>query len=151
MPAILSNGVVEAGDMALHADHVNGFDEMEPDSEDERMALQQGTNGHTLKINASNSEERKYHAPPSSFSIPKQNGFNEQGQASSEKASVVTSGGMADFFSSEVFRIVLHNPATAHRLSKFCQARLCGENMEFLEKVIITNVPSGSSRRLIIR
>lgn len=28
-----------------------------------------------------------------------------------------------DFFSSEVFHIVLHNPTTAHRLLRFCQVR----------------------------
>ena len=41
----------------------------------------------------------------------------------------------ADALSPEVFQIVLHNPTTAHRLLKFSQARMCGENMEFLEKV----------------
>lgn len=43
--------------------------------------------------------------------------------------------GVVDFFSPEVFQIVLHNPATAHQLLKFSQARLSGENMEFLERV----------------
>lgn len=42
---------------------------------------------------------------------------------------------ITDFFSPEVFQIVLHNPTTAHRFTKFCQSRACGENMEFLEKV----------------
>jgi hypothetical protein len=42
---------------------------------------------------------------------------------------------ITDFFSSEVFQIVIHNPITAHRLLKFCQSRACGENMEFLQKV----------------
>ncbi|KAL8921270.1 MAG: hypothetical protein Q9208_005798 [Pyrenodesmia sp. 3 TL-2023] len=69
---------------------------------------------------------REYNAHPSSFSIPKQNdaGIQDRG-----------AGGLADFFSAEVFQIVLHNPTTAHRLHKFSQARMCGENMEFLEKV----------------
>ncbi|KAL8995124.1 MAG: hypothetical protein Q9188_006884 [Gyalolechia gomerana] len=68
---------------------------------------------------------REYSAPPSSFSIPKQSGgISDRGP-----------GGLADFFSPEVFQIVLHNPTTAHRLLKFSQARMCGENMEFLEKV----------------
>ncbi|KAL8740541.1 MAG: hypothetical protein Q9190_006772 [Brigantiaea leucoxantha] len=65
---------------------------------------------------------REYNAPPSSFSIPKHNGIDR-------------GNGLADFFGSEVFQIVLHNPTTAHRLLKFSQARMCGENMEFLEKV----------------
>ncbi|KAL8839399.1 MAG: hypothetical protein Q9170_001738 [Blastenia crenularia] len=69
---------------------------------------------------------REYNAPPSSFSIPKQNGGGIQDRGA---------GGTADFFSAEVFQIVLHNPTTAHRLLKFSQARMCGENMEFLEKV----------------
>ena len=42
---------------------------------------------------------------------------------------------MPDFFGHEVFQTVLHNPATAHQLLLFSQSRLCGENMEFLEKV----------------
>ncbi|KAL8771119.1 MAG: hypothetical protein Q9209_003290 [Squamulea sp. 1 TL-2023] len=67
---------------------------------------------------------RDYNAPPSSFSMPKQNGAPDRG-----------GNPLADFFSSEIFQIVLHNPATAHRLHKFSQARMCGENMEFLEKV----------------
>lgn len=42
---------------------------------------------------------------------------------------------MPDFFGHEVFQTVLHNPTTAHQLLLFSQSRLCGENMEFLEKV----------------
>ena len=72
----------------------------------------------------SSENERNYDPPPSSFSIPKQNAGGDKGV-----------NGLADFFSQEVFRIVLHNPTTAHRLLKFSQARMCGENMEFLEKV----------------
>jgi len=45
------------------------------------------------------------------------------------------SNGVADFFSSEIFQIVLHNPTTSHQLLQFSQSRFCGENMEFLEKV----------------
>ena len=67
---------------------------------------------------------RDYNAPPSSFSAPKQNGASDK-----------RTDALADFFSSEVFQIVLHNPTTAHRMLKFSQARMCGENMEFLEKV----------------
>ena len=46
-----------------------------------------------------------------------------------------TSSKLPDFLGSEIFQIVLHNPATAHQLLLFSQSRLCGENMEFLEKV----------------
>jgi hypothetical protein len=42
---------------------------------------------------------------------------------------------VTDFFSPEVFQVVLHNPTTAHRFLQFCQSRACGENMEFLNKV----------------
>jgi hypothetical protein len=49
-------------------------------------------------------------------------------------------GNITDFFSSEVFHIVLHNPTTAHRLLRFCQSRACGENMEFLQKVRSTRL-----------
>ncbi len=74
------------------------------------------TNGNDLS--------RDYTPPPASFSGPMNNGGMER-----------RGDGLADFFSSEVFQIVLHNPTTAHRLLKFSQARMCGENMEFLEKV----------------
>ncbi|KAI4129156.1 MAG: hypothetical protein LQ347_003896 [Umbilicaria vellea] len=47
----------------------------------------------------------------------------------------ISSNEVADFFSPEVFQIVLHNPTTAHQLLKFSQTRFCGENMEFLDKV----------------
>ena len=74
--------------------------------------------------NGQSDEDRLYNPPAASFSSPKQQSFGDRGP-----------NGLADFFSSEVFQIVLHNPTTAHRLHKFCQARMCGENMEFLEKV----------------
>ena len=46
-----------------------------------------------------------------------------------------SSSRLPDFFAPEVFQVVLHNPTTSHQLLKFSQSRLCGENMEFLEKV----------------
>ncbi len=58
--------------------------------------------------------------------------------AKSNGAAGVGAAGLADFFSPEVFQIVLHNPTTAHQLLKFSQSRFCGENMEFLEKVCVT-------------
>jgi phototropin len=53
---------------------------------------------------------------------------------------VGTQNDITDFFSSEVFQIVLHNPTTAHRFLRFCQSRDCGENMEFLQKVRVVSV-----------
>ncbi|TVY53587.1 Phototropin-1 [Lachnellula cervina] len=47
----------------------------------------------------------------------------------------INGNSITDFFSPEVFHLVLHNPTTAHRLLRFCQSRACGENMEFLQKV----------------
>ncbi|EHY60539.1 hypothetical protein HRR83_000296 [Exophiala dermatitidis] len=40
-----------------------------------------------------------------------------------------------DFFSEDVFQVAMHNPATFHQLLKFSRWRLCGENLEFLDKV----------------
>ena len=77
---------------------------------------------------------RDYNAPPSSYSVPKQHGGLDK-----------SANGLADFFSTEVFQIVLHNPTTAHRLLKFSQARMCGENMEFLEKVGAVLFPKSAS------
>lgn len=42
---------------------------------------------------------------------------------------------LPDFFGAEVFQSVLHNPTTFHQLLQFSKSRLCGENLEFLEKV----------------
>ncbi|KAK9791464.1 hypothetical protein SCARD494_07647 [Seiridium cardinale] len=42
---------------------------------------------------------------------------------------------LPDFFSYEIFQVVLHNPATAHQLLKFSETRVCSENIEFLNKV----------------
>jgi hypothetical protein len=67
---------------------------------------------------------------------------SEEGSAGSRSGTGTTlngsglGGNMADFFSSEVFNIVIHNPTTAHRFLRFCQSRACGENMEFLQKVV---------------
>ena len=66
---------------------------------------------------------------------------SEEGSASSRNGTGTTlnssapGNNMADFFSAEVFNIVIHNPTTAHRFKRFCQSRACGENMEFLQKV----------------
>lgn len=42
---------------------------------------------------------------------------------------------MPEFFSHAVFQTVLHNPTIVHQLHKFAQARMCGENIEFLTRV----------------
>jgi phototropin len=42
---------------------------------------------------------------------------------------------LPDFFSNEVFQIVLRNPMTSHRLLQFSQSRLCAENMEYLAAI----------------
>ena len=105
-----TNGVKSSGTSHDVNGSVNGFHE-----DSDRSEKQNGT---------SSSEGRSYNPPPSSFSMPIRG-------PSSERAP----SGLADFFSQEVFRIVLHNPATAHRLLKFSRSRLCGENMEFLERV----------------
>ena len=55
--------------------------------------------------------------------------------------------GVADFFSPEIFNIVLHNPTTAHQLLRFSQNRFCGENMEFLEKVLSTDTLQSQNRK----
>ena len=42
---------------------------------------------------------------------------------------------MPEFFSYAVFQTALCNPTIAHQLLKFSEARMCGENMEFLARV----------------
>lgn len=54
---------------------------------------------------------------------------------------------LTDFFSPEVFQVVLHNPTTAHRFLRFCQSRACGENLEFLHKVCCCLCPKRGGLR----
>jgi hypothetical protein len=76
-------------------------------------------------------EETSYYAP-SAASI------SEQARSISEQTNVSgSSSKLTNFFGTEVFQIVLHNPTTCHQLTKFAQTRFCGENMEFLEQVCI--------------
>ncbi|MCJ1378673.1 hypothetical protein MMC17_001772 [Xylographa soralifera] len=64
---------------------------------------------------------------------------NDAASMTSTQRNVPLSGmmgtGAADFFSPEIFQIVLHNPTTSHQLLQYSQSRFCGENMEFLERV----------------
>lgn len=54
---------------------------------------------------------------------------------STQQTSHSTNSKLADFFSSDVFQIVLHNPTTAHQLKKFSHQRFCGENLDFLDGI----------------
>lgn len=54
---------------------------------------------------------------------------------SGKTAKSTASQSMPDFFSTEIFQVVLHNPTTAYQLLKFSESRLCAENVEFLAKV----------------
>lgn len=47
----------------------------------------------------------------------------------------VSMGKMPEFFTRAIFQIVLHNHTIAHQLLEFARSRLCGENIEFLERV----------------
>ncbi|MCJ1282170.1 hypothetical protein MMC26_001493 [Xylographa opegraphella] len=64
---------------------------------------------------------------------------NDAASMTSTQRNIPLSGmmgtGAADFFSPEIFQIVLHNPTTSHQLLQYSQSRFCGENMEFLERV----------------
>jgi hypothetical protein len=73
----------------------------------------------------------------SSYYVPSAASISEQARSISEQTNVsgTSSGRLTDFFGTEVFQIVLHNPTTCHQLTKFAQTRFCGENMEFLEQV----------------
>ena len=63
------------------------------------------------------------------------NGNDNASILSSQRNAQLQTWGVADFFGPEIFQIVLHNPTTSHQLLSFSQSRMCGENMEFLEKV----------------
>ncbi|KAI9802109.1 MAG: hypothetical protein M1833_002030 [Piccolia ochrophora] len=78
-----------------------------------------------MKANATNGNGPELAVKGSTTSLPKYTAITPMRQNT----------GLADFFSTEVFYIVLHNPTTARQILKFSQTRFCGENMEFLDKV----------------
>ncbi|KAH8845426.1 hypothetical protein MCOR27_001062 [Pyricularia oryzae] len=64
-------------------------------------------------------------------------GGSTKSKESDGQHSVATSGSarMPDFFGPNIYQVVLQDPITAHQLLKFSESRLCGENLEFLQKV----------------
>ncbi|EXJ92760.1 hypothetical protein A1O3_01312 [Capronia epimyces CBS 606.96] len=71
-------------------------------------------------------DERSSYGPsPSTFSRASQ----------STTLTVASPYKVLDFFAEDVFQVALHNPATFHQLLRFSRSRLCGENLEFLDKV----------------
>ncbi|KAM3076853.1 hypothetical protein ACMFMG_003681 [Clarireedia jacksonii] len=115
--------------------------------------------------------EESIPSSPSSISGPKSTNvshhrFTSSGDGESsprgimklgDRASLGSRGGpgvngaanFTDFFSAEVFHIVLHNPTTAHRFLKFCQSRSCAENLEFLQKIDEYNRLLDETQRLL--
>jgi hypothetical protein len=88
-------------------------------------------------------EESSYYAPSAASVSEQARSISEQTNASG------SSSRLTDFFGTEVFQIVLHNPTTCHQLTKFAQTRFCGENMEFLEQVRITSELMDQAYQLI--
>ncbi|TLD18069.1 hypothetical protein PspLS_10536 [Pyricularia sp. CBS 133598] len=64
-------------------------------------------------------------------------GGSTKSKESDGQHSVATSGSarMPDFFGPNIYQVVLQDPITAHQLLKFSESRLCGENLEFLQKI----------------
>jgi hypothetical protein len=143
----------------------NSIDQLMQDGDAQAKTLRdEQSNGYNKTANLSPISSRSesvrgesVSSSPSSMSSPKSaNGSHHrftnsrEGESSpkgttnlSERGSLSSRGGpgvngaanFTDFFSAEVFHIVLHNPTTAHRFLKFCQTRSCAENLEFLQKV----------------
>ncbi|KAH7384949.1 hypothetical protein BKA64DRAFT_153878 [Cadophora sp. MPI-SDFR-AT-0126] len=83
-------------------------------------------------------EERQGESRGGDHGKSRSTGESESGSNRSERTTSAAGSAntnLTNFFSSEVFNIVLHNPTTAHRFLRFCQSRACGENIEFLQKI----------------
>jgi phototropin len=132
-PLSAANGNPRASDSNLSINRTPRLPPLSPSNKSHR-------NGQptSLPTNGQSSPSRMTDAV-SSRNVPV--GHSEEDSTSSRTATSTTLNGsglgsnMADFFSAEVFNIVIHNPTTAHRFLRFCQSRACGENMEFLQKV----------------
>ncbi len=81
-----------------------------------------------LEFNLGAIDEKKSYAPSLYEDI------SPGGSSTSVRTSDISSR-LPNFFASEVFQSVLRDPTTSHQLLKFSRSRLCGENLEFLEKV----------------
>ena len=122
----MSTGVVQNGAMQSN---VGG------PRRDGGPSLQSGTMGET-NFNLKDWQE----VPANNYDDKLARGADSASMTSTQRnipLSGMMSTGVADFFSPEIFQIVLHNPTTSHQLLQFSQSRFCGENMEFLEKVRI--------------
>lgn len=101
-----------------------------PGADNRVMNMQDATSPHTDNSRIlSVIEEQSYADSIGSVSV------SEHTERTSTGISTSSSGKLTDFFGTEVFQIVLHNPTTAHQLTNFARNRFCGENMEFLEQV----------------
>lgn len=100
----------------------------EKDSQDVVVEDVRKLDFNLLPIDERDSYEHSVDTQPTSVT----SSTNSNSTATSNSAS---NARLADFFGPEVFQIVLRNPTTAHQLKKFAQSRLCGENLEFLERV----------------
>jgi hypothetical protein len=130
----MPNGHPGASDSNLSINRTAPLPPLSPSSRS-RQHLQ----SNSQAVNRGSSPPRRMEAMGSRNASTRQ---SEEGSASSRIGTGTTlsgsgvGGNMADFFSSEIFNIVIHNPTTAHRFLRFCQSRACGENMEFLQKVV---------------
>ena len=106
---------------------------------DSRSSTNGQVNGHTHTDQKSSRNEWqdavKEQRPAQSDAASMTSTRQHNGQGNGLVSTGSMSNGVADFFSPEIFQIVLHNPTTSHQLLQFSQSRFCGENMEFLEKV----------------
>ena len=106
-----------------------------------------------LSLHANEDALRRYtdYNPDGSSRSPLFTPVNWQGGSNGEKASrrfdrrslhidygpPETTLPIPDYFSQEVFHMVLNNPSAAHRLLRYAQRKGCGENMAYLMKVSI--------------
>ncbi|KAH8659240.1 hypothetical protein BGZ60DRAFT_517847 [Tricladium varicosporioides] len=133
------------GDSAISINHTRPLTPLSPQktndrSDNTRVTRRPTSQGHYDHYGVSSSprSEKKYREDRRAVRHSNGSTSSRSGRTTTQSrdgTSVSNGANIADFFGPEVFRIVLQNPTTAHRLKRFCQSRACGENMEFLQKV----------------
>jgi len=96
-----------------------------PQMQNSGRPASRGGTGRSMSLNHRRNDIRE------NDEAPADSGNSVNGSAGSYGSNIT------DFFSSEIFQIVIHNPTTAYRFLRFCQSRNCGESMEFLQKVCV--------------
>ena len=120
---------------AIH--HHSGSDRKHDDSSKRNQRYLDNTSEHSSQ-RKEHEQGRKldFNLGPSNDTTYYESSITSDNRSLATDALTSSSGSrMPDFFSNDIFQVVLHNPTTSHQLMKFARTRMCAENLEYLAAV----------------